>query len=146
MNGELDSLAAQFAARHDLQPPSRDEEGRYHFLIDGDLEIALFQHGHKIVLEAQLQPLPGGRNEVGPFLEQSLRRHLGRLRDHQEVLSLDPDDDRLVLFRQLSAPGLSVVDLDQAIGDFANGLAFWQHVSRAPDRPARLPMQQIFRP
>jgi len=146
MDGELDSLAGQFAARHDLQAPSRDEHGRYHFLIDGELEIALFQHGNQILIEGQLQPLPDGRNEAGALLEQSLRRHLGRLRDHQEVLSLDPDDDRLVLFRQLGARGLSLADFDQAIGDFANGLAFWQQVSRAPARPARLPMQQIFRP
>jgi len=146
MAGELDALAQQFAAGHDLRPPTRDEAGLYRFLIDGNLEITLFQHGNQIVIEGRLDPLPSGRNEAGAILEQNLRRHLGRLRDHQEVLSLDPESHQLVLFRQLAARRLTSADFDQAIGDFANGLAFWQNSSGPSTRPATPPRQQVFRP
>ncbi|NJN47797.1 MAG: type III secretion system chaperone, partial [Candidatus Competibacteraceae bacterium] len=58
MAGELDMLAAQFAERRQLNQPQRDEQGRYYFLFDGSLEVALFQTGDRVYLEGRLEPIP----------------------------------------------------------------------------------------
>ncbi|MEZ5581692.1 MAG: CesT family type III secretion system chaperone [Candidatus Competibacteraceae bacterium] len=146
MAGELDKLAAQFAERRQLNEPHRDEQGRYYFLFDGSLEVALFQTGDRIYLEGRLAPIPADNLQAEAVLTRNLKRHLARLRDKQEVLSMDPEDGRLVLFRQLSARSLSILDFEQAMESFVNGLAFWSE--DAGSRPQAAvpppPMHMLF--
>jgi len=145
MARELDSLIARFAELRGLPVPRLDQHGRYHFVLDGQLEIGLFQNGNWVFLEGKLDPIPESRAEVGRVLAHSLRRHLGRLRNHLEVLCVDPDEGCLVLYRQLSAQGLRIDELESAMGELANGLAFWLQASGDSRRPAPPPpMQMLF--
>lgn len=134
MAGELDTVLARFAERHGLAKPQADANGRYFLLLDGELEVALLQGGDRIYLEGRLEPLPSDERKAEELLGRYLRLHLARLRDHQEVLGLEPDGARLVVFRQLSARALTVTEFEQALGDFANNLEFW--TSRVAE-PAR---------
>lgn len=134
MVGELDTLLTQFAERHDLAKPRADANGRYFLLLDGELEIALLQGGDRIYLEGRLEPLPADERKAEELLGRYLRLHLARLRNHQEVLSLESDGDHLVVFRQLPARALTMTEFEQALGDFTNNLEFWTNNAADPVR------------
>jgi hypothetical protein len=146
MAGELDTLAAQFAERRQLNQPQRVEQGRYYFLFDGSLEVALFQTGDRIYLEGRLEAIPADNLQAEAVLTRNLKRHLARLQDKQEVLSMDPEDGRLVLFRQLPARSLSILDFEQAMEAFVNGLAFWSEDTGGRPQAATQPppMHMLF--
>ncbi len=145
MASELDPLVTQFAAGHGLGAPAPDDDGAYHFVID-DLELALFQHGDQILLEGRLGKVAGNRGEARQMLQQCLRRQLGRLRDHPEVLTLDDETDELLLFLRLPARETRAADLDSAVGAFANSLEFWHQSASCPTRRDAPLRKQVFRP
>jgi len=124
MAKELDALMSEFTSRQRLNQPERDDQGRYFFVFDGDLEISLFQSGDRIFVEGYIGELPQERDSAEALLERMLHRHLARLRDKHEVLSINPEDGQLVLFRQLSARILDIRDLEKVLGEFINGLEF----------------------
>lgn len=134
MAGELDTLLTQFAERHDLAKLRADANGRYFLLLDGETEVVLLQGGDRIYLEGRLEPLPSDERKAEELLGHYLRLHLARLLDHQEVLSLEPDGNHLVVFRQLPARALTMTEFEQALGDFANNLEFWTSNAVEPER------------
>ena len=146
MAGELDTIMTQFAERHDLKQLQADGGGRYFILLDGDLEIALLQGGDRIYLEGRLEQVPSDERKAEELLSQYLRLNLAQLQDKQEVLSLEPDSDELVLFRQLPARALSIAEFEKALEEFANGLEYWTSGVTAPVRPLAPPpmMQMLF--
>jgi Tir chaperone protein (CesT) family len=146
MANELESLTARFAQRHGLAEPRRDDAGQYHYVLDGEIEIAMFQHGDQILLEGRLGALPSPADRAGEILRLGLRRHLGRLRDHSEALTLDPDTGELMLYRRLQADQLDERDFESAIGALANGLASWKLVADGATHPAPSPRGLVFRP
>ena len=127
MAAELDNLVAQMAARADLDRPNRDDRGRFFFVFDGEHEIMLFQSGSTIYIEARVSPLPAERDNALDLLERCLKSQLARFKNKHEVLSIDPEDGQLALFRELPARTLSVADFEQVLGDFVNGLEFWSN-------------------
>ena len=132
MAGELDTLLAQFTERHGLTKAQIDDSGRYFMLLDGDLEVTVFQGGDRIYLEGHLESLPADQRKAEELLGHYLRLHLARLRSKQEVLSLEPGSDELVLFRQLPARSLTITEFEQALEDFANSLEIWINTVAEP--------------
>ena len=123
--GELQQLLSQFAKRYQFATPQLGGDGRCALLLDGDLEVMVLQGGNRIYLEAQVLTLPTDQRQVEELLVQCLHLHLTRLQDKQEVLSVDPEGNDLVLFRPLPALGLTLVDFEQALESFVNSLEFW---------------------
>ncbi len=146
MAGELESLLSVFTQQRGMVKPGSDEHGRYYFLFDGDLEVCLFQTGERIYMEGDIGALPPDPVRTEAFLRGRLRRNLARLGDRHEVLSIDPDSDRLVLFRQLPARKLSNLDFDRAMEDFVNALTFWDTETETVSREAVAPppMRMLF--
>ena len=146
MAGELDLLLARFAEHRGLARPRADAGGRYYMLLDGDLEVAVLQGGDRIYLEGRLEPVPADRRKAEELLGHHLRLHLARLREKHEVLSLEPEGDDLVLFRQLPAHALTLREFERALEDFANGLEFWSDRALGPQRTLVPPpeMQMLF--
>lgn len=125
MAGELDMLMKQFTDRHRLSDPRRDEEGRYFLLFDGTLEVALFQTGERIYLEAPVVMLPTDKQEAELFLKKCLNKQLVRIPKGEGGLAMHPQEERLIFYRQISARFLAFLDFEQAIEHFVNGLEFW---------------------
>lgn len=147
MAGELEKLLGQFAARWGLGESKPDAQNRYFFVLDGSLRISLFQMGRHIYLEGRPGALPEDVRQAGEQLCEVLRKNLAGLETHEEVLSLDPEVDDLVLFRCLPAQALSLVDLEKAIEAFANRLEFWmRELSGAQSRPTLPPPMHIVFP
>ncbi len=145
MAGELENLLKQFVGRWSLDELRPDEQSRYSLVLDGHLRITLFQTGHQIYLEGHPGALTEDARQTGEQLREILRKHLAGLEKHEEVLSLDPDSDGVVLFRYLSARTLDLADLEKAIEAFSNQLEFWmRELSAGPARLAPLPMHIVF--
>ena len=145
MAGELEKRLEQFAARWSLDKPEPNEQNRYSLVIDGSLRITLFQIGDQVFLEGHPGSLPEDSRQAGEQLGDILRKHLAGLEKHEEVLSLDPAGDDLLLFRRLSAKTLDLADLEKAIESFSNRLEFWaRELSGGPSYRAPLPMHIVF--
>jgi hypothetical protein len=142
MAGELDRLVNQFAQQRRLNSPRHDGQDRYFMLVDDDIEIALFQSGESIYLEGQLEAIPADRQQAEDLLERTLRLHLARLQEHQEVICIDSQENSLVLFRLLPARLLRLADLEKALEAFVNALEFWTgEISQPPARTLAPPPQ-----
>lgn len=144
MAGELETLLEQFATRWGLDHPRLNAQDRYFLIIDGCLRITLFQIGHRIYLEGHPGALPKDSFQGGERLSEILRMYLARLKQHEEILSLDPVSDDLLLFRCLPVQTLNLGDLEKAIETFSNRLEFWvRALSHESSRLTPLPMHIV---
>ncbi|MBK5941115.1 CesT family type III secretion system chaperone [Halochromatium roseum] len=145
----LESLMTHFAARHTLDPLTADADGGYHLRIDERLDIRLFQSGGQILLESSLGPLPP--DDPPEQLERTLHLQLTAMSELEEVLTLNPEDETLVLFRRLPADRQTLEDFEGALERFVNQLERWTRElsqpasSSAPTTPP-LPALQLFFP
>lgn len=146
MAGELDALIDRFMARRGLARSKPDQEGRYFFVFDGELELNLLQTGDQIIVQGEIKALPEDEHLAAGLLANSLQKNLRRLRDKEEVLSIDPQDGTLMMFRRLSARRLDITDLERALGEFANAMEFWNRtMSDSPQVNAPPPpMHMLF--
>lgn len=145
MNRELEKLLNPFAAHWGLSELTPDQQGRYSVVLDGHLRIALFQTGPHIYLEARPGALAADARQVAEQLSHLLRKQLAGMEQHEEVLSLDPTTDEVLLFRRMPAQTLSLDQLEKALETFSNRLEFWRReLSWGSSPPASLPMHIVF--
>lgn len=145
MVSELERRLEQFAVRWGLDEFKPDQQSRYFLVLDGNLRITLFQVGDQIYLEGHPGSLSEDSRQAEEQLTNILRKHLAGLEKHEEVLSLDPASDDLLLFRRLPARTLNLTDLEKAIEAFSNRLEFWvRELSGAPSLRAPLPLHIVF--
>lgn len=145
MAGELERLLEQFAARWGLDTPKPDEQSRYSLVLDGSLRIILFQSGDQIYLDGHPGSLPEDSRQAGEQLGDILRKLLAGFEKYEEVLSLDPVSDDVLLFRRLPARTLDLANLEKAIEAFSNRLEFWmRELSGRTTYQAPLPMHIVF--
>ncbi|NEX17295.1 MAG: hypothetical protein C1943_11835 [Halochromatium sp.] len=151
VDANLRQLLDAFAARWNLGQLSVDEQGRYRLEVDGWLEIRLFQNGGALFLEGspgRLRPDDPGRDD---WIARILRAQLRDLRDREEVLTLDPEEDQLILFRRLQAAQLTPDRLEEVIEAFITQLERWtrelsQPASSSVPTAPPLPALQLFFP
>lgn len=125
--------------------PKPDEKNRYSLVLDGSLRIILFQSGDQIYLEGHPGSLPEDSRQTEEQLRDIMRKHLAGLEKYQEVLSLNPVGDDLLLFRRLPARALNLADLEKAIETFSNRLEFWtRELAGGSFNQAPLPMHIVF--
>jgi hypothetical protein len=137
MADELAHLLDRFAGHWGLEPPLPDTPGNYVLELDGRLRLTLTQVGAQVFLEGSPGTLPADGYQAGEQLRTLMSASLAGLGRSDEVLSLDPNNDGLVLFRCLPLPELALDALERELEGFANRLDFlMQHV---PAPPASLP-------
>lgn len=143
----LESLMNDFAARRQLAPLTRDDEGRYHLRIDDRLDILLFQSGSRILLESSLGPVP--QDDPPERLMRILRLQLASLPELDDALTLEPAGETLILFKSLSTGAATLDDLEQALEGFINQLERWTRELSQQPRPSPaspFPAMQMFFP
>jgi hypothetical protein len=140
MAKEIERLIVELAQRRGFAAPRPDEVGCYFLLLDGSLEVRLFQTGDTLLLEAQVGPIPSDDENAEEVLVRVLRRQLARSGNKAESLSLDPESGDLILYRALPARLTALADLQKAIGDFANALEYWsKQLAGTPPAPGYAP-------
>ena len=146
MGPELETLLMKWAARRRLDPGPADEDGRRHFVFDGEYEVAVFQPGSRAVLEADLGALPARHGEAEALIAQLMELQLARADRSAETLAVDRAADRLVLVRTFDAGGLETAAFDEIIGAFVNAVAFWteQRSQQPAARSSMIVPQQQF--
>ncbi|MTW22491.1 CesT family type III secretion system chaperone [Allochromatium palmeri] len=145
----LEALMTHFAARRHLDPLTADADGGYHLRIDERLDIRLFQSGGQILLESSFGP-PLPPEDPPEQLLRMLRLQLTTMSAVEEVLTLNPEDETLMLFRRLPAGRQTLEDFEDALEGFVNQLERWtrelfQPASSAPTAPP-IPTLQLFFP
>ena len=73
-----------------------------------------------------------------------LRHSLATMKDHPEIVSLDPAGDEFVLHRTLVLDNARIEELEQALSDYLNRLEYWRRLSdgagrRGPALPLLFP-------
>lgn len=145
MSNELTACLTRFAERWNLGELTTDTLGRYRLEIDGRLTVTVFQTGRHILIESPLGRLPEDARQADESLLAWLTTRLGELRTREEVLTLDPENADLILFRRLPAATLTLETLEQALESFANQLDDWtRRVSRAPTPITAMPLHILF--
>lgn len=147
MSDNLNGLMTRFAERHGLNVPEPDAKGRYYLTFDHSLEVVLFQVYDRIYLEGQLEPVPAERIQAEDVLKRCLQTQLTRLREHQEIVSIDLDRGVLLLFRELPTRDLGFSGFERALEGFVNALAFWRcEPGSGASTPPPLPVMSLFFP
>lgn len=146
---ELDTLLSRWTDRRGVELDEIDDEGRHHFVFDGEHEVACFQAGERIFLQSGLRALPTQRDNAAALVDSFLKLQLARAHRSPEIMTIDKDNGQLVLFRQLDANAIETADFDDAISSFVNAVAFWskQNVSGPVARsPFAAPASQFVYP
>lgn len=117
-------LISAYAARHGLAPSTRPD-GRFTLVIDDTYRVHL-QPGRDgwLAMSARLCALPArnaGRDEL---VQEIGKLAAGMLARHAAACVVDPQG-RALWLQQSLRPGSSELELDEAMGAFANALSFW---------------------
>lgn len=117
-------LLHAYAQHYGLTSPGSVGSAPVDMTVDGVYRIRLraLSHGG-IALSARLRALP----EAGPARDDMLlnvaRMACGTMKEHASGCVVD-ELERAVWLQQ-TAPAASAQDIDDAVGDFVNALAFW---------------------
>ena len=120
----LNDLVGTWGETRGLSPRA-DDDGRHFFVFDGDYEIALSQIGPRLNIEAELCAVPRQRQQAEALLEDLLSLQLAKAGDSVETLAIDPDSDKLVLYREVPIADLTDRAFADVLAEFVNALAVW---------------------
>lgn len=148
MPNHLENLLQQFAARRGIASLEPEQKQRYLLVLDGSLQVSLFQNGACIYLEGSAGVLSDDPRQSQAMLEAILAKTLVHIGTYEATLSLEPDSSNLVLFRRLNADETGVEDLEQALEEFANQLEFWRksHTARTIHQAPAAPLPYFIFP
>jgi len=127
----LPAVLKAYLVAHRIEPQAVQADGRLGLGFDGRWRVQLRPVGEgRVLLSALLLDLGGLGEPQREGLLLALAGHAaGVMRDHACALALDEDAARLLLQQQLPAE-LSLPQLEAALGDFVNLLAFWEGSAR----------------
>ncbi|MGB3277086.1 MAG: CesT family type III secretion system chaperone [Castellaniella sp.] len=122
-------LIADYAARHGIADGVR-ADGRLTIRIDDKYRVHLLgARNGWLAISARLCALPPGSLERERLFAEIGRQAAGMLSNHPSACVVDPDEDAVWL-QQMVRPDMDAVGMDEAVGDFANALAFWTSAVR----------------
>ncbi|MEO0763590.1 MAG: CesT family type III secretion system chaperone, partial [Pseudomonadota bacterium] len=131
-----------------IDPPAVDADGRRFVVFDGLYELALFQLGEQLYLSAPIGALPVAREARQDALDHLLGLQMARAGHGAEVMSIEPDDGELMLFRTLPARHVTAASFEAALSSFVSTLEFWtkqlQRRSAGAERPAPPALQIMY--
>lgn len=127
----LPAVLKAYMVAHRIDARAVLADGRLGLGFDGRWRVQLRLVGEgRLLLSALLLDLAGlGETQREGLLVALAGHAAGVLRDHACALALDEDAARLMLQQQLPAD-LSLSQLEEALGDFVNMLAFWEGSAR----------------
>lgn len=135
----LQELLDEFARRNGIDALEPDDDGRFHVLVDDDVQVACFERFGQLCLVSELGPVP----EPGPagraWLERLLRYALQRMK-HDRGTPADGADGAAVLFARCALADISVGDFEGRLEDHVNALEGYRRAlaGAAGPAPARL--------
>ena len=122
-------LISRYAARHGVADAVRDD-GRAIVVIDDKYRIRLAPaRDGWVALSARLCPLPPAGIGRENFLASLGKQAVGMLDKYASGCTIDSDEEALWL-EQMLRPDTGDVEVDEAVGQFANALSFWTSAVR----------------
>ena len=118
---KLQLLMEDFARRNGIAALQSDSDGRYHLLVDDDVQVQCFERFTHLYVLSPLGDLP----EPGParraWLKRLLNAALKRMKYGRGTAAL-AEDGSAILYTRCEAANLSVNDLESRIEDHVNSL------------------------
>ncbi|ARP93576.1 type III secretion system chaperone [Bordetella genomosp. 13] len=124
MSATTHPLIERYLARHAI-PEALRRDGRATLVIDDKYRLHLqgARNGW-LALTARLCGLPPAGLAREDFVAGLGRQAAGMLSGHASSCVIDPAEEALWL-QQMVRPDSSDVEVDEAVGQFANALSFW---------------------
>ncbi len=130
-----ESLYSQLAAKLKVPALRPDAQGRVTLdFVDGPPIVLAIPARGQLYAEAELERLPARPSDTEALMRRLLGRSLGTLRERPEVLALDGDGQRLILYRRFDIDALSFADFEADFTEFLDQVERWK-ASSAPARP-----------
>ncbi|CDI03413.1 hypothetical protein BN873_490022 [Candidatus Competibacter denitrificans Run_A_D11] len=105
-----------------------DPRGEYSLVFDDDLKVRCAPIGKSLLLRGSIGPRATHPPQAEDQLKKLLRHSLATMKDHPEIVSLDPAGDEFILHRTLALEDARIDDLEQALGDYLNRLEYWRRL------------------
>ncbi|WP_323018751.1 hypothetical protein [Castellaniella sp.] len=122
-------LIAQYVAHHGIPEVIRSD-GRATVIIDDKYRVHMLgARNGWMALSARLCMLPKTGVDRDRFLAEIGRQAAGMLSSQPSSCVVDPGEEALWL-QQMVRPDADAVEVDEAVGDFANALSFWVNAVR----------------
>ena len=118
----------QLADRIGLDGLRPDPRGDYSLVFDDDLEVRCAPAGKSLLLRGSISPRPAHPPQAEERMKTLLRHSLATMKDHPEIVSLDPAGDEFVLHRTLVLDNARIEELEQALSDYLNRLEYWRRL------------------
>ncbi len=120
------ALLRRYAANYAI--PMETNAVTMQLLVDDRYQLRLRAlPGEGIMVSAYLRSLPEAGKARDDLLQAFAKLACGTMKDQATTCSVDARERAIWL--QLPAPVQSLQDIDDAVGDFVNSLAFWSKVS-----------------
>ncbi len=140
MKSELEKFLEGWAKSTGLAEVASGTQGDYFLLFDNEYEVRLSQSLRLIRLEADLGEIQNDRSAASAMLDELMALQLACTRDAAEVLAIDDDTGRLVLFSDWQANRLNAELFAGALSQFVNGYEFWTREIKALRAPSASPL------
>ena len=140
MRSELKHFLDDWAKRSGVADVASDISGAYYLLFDAQYEVRLSDEMRSIRMEADLGELPEDRRAATAILDELMALHLAGGQDASEVLAIDAETGRLILFNSLKTERLDPKLFARALSQFVNGLEFWARQLKALRTPSSSPI------
>jgi len=122
-------LISGYAARHGI-PQALRADGRVTLIIDGKYRVHLAPSRNGwVAIIARLCALPPEGVGRERFLTEIGKQAAGMLSKQASACVVDPAGESLCL-QQMVRPDSSEIEMDEAVGQFANALSFWTGAAR----------------
>ena len=122
----LNSTLQRICSRAGWRCPLPDEQGVYHFSLEGDLDFTLSSpDGERLLARAMLLAPTEGQSLSADSLEAVMRITVARFARLRAVTSLDPDSGVLELYA-FAPRNTSEEEQGDFVEGFLNELAFWK--------------------
>jgi hypothetical protein len=122
-------LISRYVARHGI-PEAVRSDGRATLVIDDKYRVHLAgSRNGWVAVSARLCDLPPAGLARERFLAELGRQAAGMLSKQASACVVDPAEEALWL-QQMVRPDSAEIEMDEAVGQFANALSFWAGAAR----------------
>lgn len=129
----LKTVAQEISQHLKIDTPSPNERGHYPFSFNNNLNVSILSQDPDIILASPIDTNIDSDSE--PKVANTLKWHLARIKDHDDILSFDPDTNQLFLFKQLPPSKLAEKPIHQHLEDFLNNLEYWNSAAQNDASP-----------
>ncbi len=123
----FDQLMLSVAQRNELGELDF-RENRYHFTIDGRIELTCFQANGRFYLHGVITSLPAGVSDQEKLLRELMKKNLGLSTTQRVILSIEPDQDALALHYTCGLQGLDEEVIEEVLSEFANNFEYYSNL------------------